>query len=347
MARTKHVFQTPEEVAHVWANLNRDQCDNPHRTDSHYKTRSGSCYSEGGTIYSYGSHFPIAVHRYKNYSEGVQRHVVLITTRTYSKTTSGHVWAVQRACRHLETIHVFNPLANDERAHRENLEDIAEKIEAAQAKMTKARTRKSEYAGQIASLIANAKAYAAWFDLDLPGEESIDALLAGIVALRQKHEENERRRKEEEQRRLELAFAEKLPSWLAGKLSTHDLPYHVRSGNGDGLAYLRICPDAPDDVETSQWATVPLSSVQAFWPLYRAYRTGDHETQRRAYHKMLGRHLGAFSVSNITATGLHVGCHLFTHEEIERFAAVIDLPPLGIAPQGWTHVETSTEDMDT
>jgi hypothetical protein len=41
-----------EDVAHVWA----------HQLQSHARNKRGNFYFQGDTIYSYGSHFPIAKH---------------------------------------------------------------------------------------------------------------------------------------------------------------------------------------------------------------------------------------------------------------------------------------------
>src|SRR6266566_680779 len=79
--RVKHVVSSGE-VPHLWY----------HKTQDSAKTSNGNIYFEGDTIYSYGSHFPIA----KHISSGKQS-AVLFTTRTYSVTTSGHCSAVRSA----------------------------------------------------------------------------------------------------------------------------------------------------------------------------------------------------------------------------------------------------------
>ena len=47
--RNKHVFNTGE-IPHLWA----------HHTQDEARNRQGNLYFVGDTIYSYGSHFPIA-----------------------------------------------------------------------------------------------------------------------------------------------------------------------------------------------------------------------------------------------------------------------------------------------
>src|SRR5690349_10787280 len=71
------------EVPHLWF----------HKTQNSARTGGrGNLYFENDTIYSYGSHFPIARH----VSNG-KENAVLFTTRTYSVTTSGHCSAVRSA----------------------------------------------------------------------------------------------------------------------------------------------------------------------------------------------------------------------------------------------------------
>ncbi len=80
--RKKCVFDTGE-IPHLWA----------HRTQEEARNRQGNLYFTGDTIYSYGSHFPIARHVA---SEAGERSV-LLTTATYSVTTSSHCSAVRSA----------------------------------------------------------------------------------------------------------------------------------------------------------------------------------------------------------------------------------------------------------
>src|SRR5579872_2694496 len=78
-------------VAHLWANKSRPQA------------KGSSFYFDGDTIYSYGSHFPIARH-YKG--------VVLFTTKTRSVTTAKHKSIAARACSHIPVFYVDNVMDN-------------------------------------------------------------------------------------------------------------------------------------------------------------------------------------------------------------------------------------------
>lgn len=76
MAKRIRYVHPADMVAHLWAHQAQDSARIGGR---------GNFYFEGDTIYSYGSHFPIARH-----VETKRGRAVLFTTRDYSVTTSGH-----------------------------------------------------------------------------------------------------------------------------------------------------------------------------------------------------------------------------------------------------------------
>ena len=78
----RHVYSN-HEIPHLWAHQSQDEARNS----------SSSFYFSGPTIYSYGSHFPIARHVTNNQGE----RAILFTIARRSVTTSGHCAAVARA----------------------------------------------------------------------------------------------------------------------------------------------------------------------------------------------------------------------------------------------------------
>ena len=78
----KRVVST-SEVPHLWAHQSQDSARNG----------QGSLYFDGDTIYSYGSHFPVA--RHVTGAHG--RSAVLLTSRSHSITTARHVSGVHSA----------------------------------------------------------------------------------------------------------------------------------------------------------------------------------------------------------------------------------------------------------
>src|ERR1700692_1438262 len=78
----RHVL-TNHEIPHLWA----------HQTQGEARNGTGSFYFRGATIYSYGSHFPIATH--VKGSQGQPG--ILFTSEKNSVTTSQHITAVRRS----------------------------------------------------------------------------------------------------------------------------------------------------------------------------------------------------------------------------------------------------------
>lgn len=77
--RYKKTF-TGRELPHIWANQQQDEA------------RAGSFYFKGATIFSYGSHFPIAT---------IEGGNVLFTMRSYSNTTAKHISKARQAISHI------------------------------------------------------------------------------------------------------------------------------------------------------------------------------------------------------------------------------------------------------
>ena len=121
--RVKHVHRY-DMVAHLWAHQSQDSARNPCR----------NFYFDGDTIYSYGSHFPIARH-----VETKRGRAVLFTTRNYSVTTSGHKSTVRCAIPSGVTVfHVEHPTERDRRKqfseYRARFVELARKYTRAQSK---------------------------------------------------------------------------------------------------------------------------------------------------------------------------------------------------------------------
>lgn len=120
MAREKHVFPT-DEIAHLWAHQTQTEARNPH----------GNFYFNDKTIYSYGSHFPIARHVTNDKGEAA----ILFTNRSYSSTTAKHIHIVRQAIpRGIPVFYVHNPehdIKGEYRTQRIDVEALIKKLQAA------------------------------------------------------------------------------------------------------------------------------------------------------------------------------------------------------------------------
>ena len=79
-------FKNYDALSHAWA----------HQLQGEGYCSNSRMYFNGSTIYSYGSHFPIAEH-YDN-------DIILFTTDIYSNTTAGHMSHVRSAIPYSSTV---------------------------------------------------------------------------------------------------------------------------------------------------------------------------------------------------------------------------------------------------
>jgi len=309
--RKKHVFDTGE-IPHLWA----------HRTQDEARNRQGNLYFTGDTIYSYGSHFPIARHVTNDAGE----RAVLFTTATYSVTTSGHCSAVRSAIPSgIPVFHVPNvchgrysgsELTADD--HAGNLAEYTEQIDkhvitSARARSSYAKEWNYEHAVRLRD---EAFAYSAFFGLpvtnipEVPGPDS-DAL----TAIRNR--EAKRAAEKAEQTKRERAEAivhhqELITKWRAGQYSgcLYDVPAMLRI---DG-----------DEVVTSRGARFPVSHAKRGLAIVRKVRESRQAYVRNG-HTI---HLGPYALDRIEPDGtVKAGCHVVSWEEIERIAPFLDTVP--------------------
>jgi hypothetical protein len=309
--RKKHVFDTGE-IPHLWA----------HRTRDDARNRQGSLYFTGDTIYSYGSHFPIARHVKNDAGD----RVVLLTTATYSVTTSSHCSAVRSAVP--SGIPVFrvptvchgrysgSELTTDD--HAGNLVDYAERIE--KHVVTSARARSSyvkEWNHEHAvGLRDEAFAYCAFFGLGVPNIPEVPELDSdALTAIRKR--EAKRAAEKAEQTKRERA---------EGLVRQQELITKWRASEYHGCLYdippmLRI---VGDEVQTSRGARFPVSHAKRALAFIRRVRESGQAYVRNGHTV----HLGPYAIDRIEPDGtVKAGCHVVSWKEIERIASALDSVP--------------------
>jgi hypothetical protein len=286
--RTRNVHPA-DMVAHLWAHKSQDFARNP----------GHNFYFHGDTIYSYGSHFPVARH-----VENKRSRAVLFTTRSYSSTTAGHKCMVEGACRHLTVFHVADVNSAEP---RKQFAEYRAAYMALVGKYAKARQRKPEHLAALRDLVEEANRYAAFFGLrarlTLPDD------LTGMIAECQAIEKRDRERKQREERKRERESQERLQKWVDGQIdycpSTYGQPIRLRI--------------AGDELQTSRGARVPLvHAVKAFRVLKRLHDKG--QAYQRNGHTI---HLGHFALDSLDTDGnVTAGCHTVQWAEITRVAAL-------------------------
>lgn len=323
MAKRKKCVFVTGEIPHLWA----------HRTQDEARNRQGNLYFTGDTIYSYGSHFPIARH----VTNAAGERAVLLTTATYSVTTSGHCSAVRSAIPSgIPMYHVpgvchglYNGSELTADDHSGNLADYAERIE--KHVVTSARAR-SSYTKQwnhehAVCLRDEAFAYCAFFGLPVPNIPEVPELDSETLEAIRKREAKRAAEKAEQTKR-ERAEAivrqqELVTKWRAGQYSgcLYDVPVMLRI---DG-----------NEVVTSRGVRFPVSHAKRALAFIRKVRESGEAYVRN------GRtiHLGPYAIDHIEPNGtVKAGCHVVSWEEIERIAPLIDSVTATI-----TAVESTTE----
>ena len=284
--RTRTVHPA-DMVAHLWAHKSQDFARNP----------GHNFYFHGDTIYSYGSHFPVARH-----VENKRGRAVLLTTRTYSVTTAGHISMVAGACRHLTVLHVADVNSTEP---RKQFAEYRAQYMALVGKYAKARQRKPDILADLRGLVEEANRYAEFFGLrarlTLPDD------LTGMIAECQAIEKREKSRKQREEAKQAREALERVQKWVDGE-SDYCPSY--------GAIRLRV---KGDELQTTRGARVPLAhAVKAFRVLKRLHDKG--QAYQRNGHTI---HLGPFALDSLDVAGnVRAGCHEVAWEEIARVATL-------------------------
>lgn len=294
------------QVAHLWANQSQEHARN-----------GRNFYFQGDTIYSYGSHFPIAriVER-----EGKGK-AVLFTIRTYSKTTAKHCSIVRPACSHYEKIfHVKDPTSSN---FLEFFEEYFQRASNLWEKAKRARSNAVYFYNQYDDVINEANNLADYFDLDVPRLVRHKDFL-GLrgeaeekrVEQNKKQDEARQKRYEEGKRIVSLTFKEKLEEWLQGKSNYFQSNYFHNDYYYGVLSqvYLRVKNNI---LQTTKGAEVPEEHAKKAALLVKKCRENKTEYVKNGHSVRIGM----FTIDNIDTEGnVTAGCHFIEWSEIERIA---------------------------
>jgi hypothetical protein len=283
----KHVYKSAM-VAHLWANKSQDSARTAGRS---------RLYFMDDTIYSYGSHFPVARHVTRKGNSAV-----LLTTRSYSATTASHKSMVASACRHLTVFHVA-----DVTSSHPQFTEYSARYKALVGKYAKARQRKPEHLDALRHLVEEANQFAKFFGLRsrLTLPDDLTAMVAQCKAM----EKRDLERKHREQQKHERKQRELIERWMNGEPINLGWTYI-------GPVRLRINGET---LETSKGAEIPVShAIKAYRIIKQLRRRG--ETYERNGHTI---HLGQFTLDRVDETGVTAGCHHIEWSEVERIATLL------------------------
>ena len=282
----------PRQVAHLWAHKTQDNAKSAGR---------GNIYFQGDTIYSYGSHFPMA--RHVTNSKGEK--AILFTNRTYSNTTAKHLSFVRQAIPNSIPVFYVNQVTTSPDATE--IRSLEEEASELMAKSKTARTRKDFLIAQASGKISAATELARFFSIKTK-IATPKALEAAAVEI----QKGLAKEAEEKKIRAKQALKEaqdQIIDWKNG-VAYARIPYNVSTSFG------RI---EKNELVTSKGARVPLEHVKKIADLVRSLITKG-KTYKRNGHSI---HLGDYVLDEIKADGtLMVGCHTFDKAEVLR---IVDL----------------------
>lgn len=193
----KTVFKYSCEVADVWAQ----------QKQWYGRSRTGNLYFNDSTIYSYGSHCPLACIVIRD--DG--KRLILVNSTKHSVTTSGHKYCVEAAIQKYElgtVVEVPEPRVSfDMGGHFNNWMHFYTSIDLAVRKSVRARSTwiVSWHYGVACALRSAALTYGKFFRLPIACNTSIDRLTVSACKLYKAELVNRARRASNERWRLHRA----------------------------------------------------------------------------------------------------------------------------------------------
>ena len=266
---------------------------------------ASNLYFTGSTIYSYGSHFPIAT---------IDGDRVFFTTLRYSPSTSQHKSRVRSAVSHLNIIFVthvpvsVNPAA-DESFIRKNVDEWVSEIQRLIYTSEQYPRRTSIYQ-EINTALSRLNSFI--FELDIIPDKSLKQLLdhPSLQTIADHHAALKLKAAAAEKKRITLLselFVGLLRAWRKDPGNTGSL-YNPEDPN---LAYLRW-NEATRCVETSKGIKVPLQLAKKCYDFVQSQLP---QGCCNCQFSLLG-----FQVTNINNEFLTVGCHKISMGEISAMA---------------------------
>lgn len=297
-----------KEVMHIWANQNQD----------HARNSSNNVYFRGDTIYSYGSHFPMARH-YNN--------IVFVTKQGYSNTTRKHLSFLRRAIWQEEVHCTYIPQGSMDECidtHIKNYKDWTGDIQESLKKLIRAR-KKQIHIDNIVELRREAERYSEVTGIPIPAEMAAK-MYAESMEQYMKADEAEVaaiavRREAERVRTGELmvvyndAWHNRMDTDWIKTLAPYDqalLRAAVRAT--DGATWLRI---EGEEIATSLDINIPIPVAERYYRHYLAVvaNGGCGGESGCGEYKMVG-----YTVHTMNEKILIVGCHRIPRTEIDYIA---------------------------
>jgi hypothetical protein len=309
--------RTNAGIAHLWAS----------RDVSEGRTSNGTMFFRDNTIYSYGTHYPIAKCqqvwvRDTETGRRVLHQVCRFNSTSSSVTTEGkHKNRVRQAIpSYWEVYCVPNVTEDTIAAHLANWEHLRDEYIESMAKANRARSAgmKATHLHNALVSINAANRYRLLFlgknrkAKELKADDSMGEMITDYL----EQQQAEREAKRERQRQYEQQEYER---WINGKGYNRTFP--------NSPVAFRISPSDSQEVETSLGATVPLDhAIRVFRMLAKLRRQGISFTQDDNAHRDRLR-IGHFHIDSVDwdTDTIIAGCHTIEWKAIAEFAAKLGI----------------------
>lgn len=309
--KMKHVLGT-SQVAHVWANQLQQDARNSH----------GNFFFEGKTIYSYGRHFPIAV------LTGENNHYCLFTTRSYSNTTTKHIYDVRRAASHKEIIYCFNPDEAARNNHERNINQFFFEIDTIAKNLENAR-KPEKYFSQIESVKDQLNKYCSFFKIKLTKAQKNKISFTNAKEYKEAVIKANAAFKRENAAKYKLGqkvYTNGIAAWkefkeeqYKKKLSAKEQTayYHFVRESGEEISVTNLRTNC-EVIQTTKHIELPVNVAKRYYDFYKRI-VSKGGCKGNCNYKML-----EYEVSEASKDFLVVGCHNIPASEIKEIAAKLN-----------------------
>lgn len=304
----KKVFNN-SELAHVWA------------AQTQSEGRAGSFYFYGKTIYSYGSHFPIATMDGNN---------VLFTKRTYSNTTAKHIGLTRRAISHKTIIYCYDVPVNLQYAsteHENNLNRWKREIKSLFAELGNKKIRNTQdRINGINNLISELTIYCQYFKLTVKDKE-LKSLLnlakqPDFLEQARAAKDKENAANEKKMKQAAKAFEQYITLWRAyNDEAIKELPQSIKDlcnyYNNNQMAFTRLRYNADQNrLETSKGVQIPADIAKRAFIQLNGCMEG---TCNKISISVL-----SYTITETTKEYIKAGCHTIPKEDVRYIANLLN-----------------------
>lgn len=304
----KKNFQT-SELAHIWA------------AQTQSEGNAGSFYFRNATIYSYGSHFPIATMDGNN---------VLFTKRTYSNTTAKHISKTMQAISHKTLIYCYDVPVNLKYAsteHENNLNRWKREIKSLFNELGNKKIRNTQdRINGINNLISELKTYCQYFKLKVKDSE-LKSLLK--LAASENFIESARAAKDKQNadtakkmKQAVKAFETYIALWRAyNDEAIQDLPTKTKDlcnfyrNNSESFTRLRY-NTAENRLETSKGVQIPAEIAKRAFIQLNGCMEGNCNN--------INVPIMNYTITETTKDYIKAGCHTIPKTDINYIANLLN-----------------------